>query len=353
MRWIRAVREYFAPREDPYAGGDLANAQRIGAFLWGLVVALVVGLWTLTPPTDAIGSAGWIVAGAIAAASFALLYALWTRQLLVSWRSLLVASYVGVVGIAIMQWLAGGVGAPYDRLFLLPLGYVAAIQPSRRIAAFVGFVFLALAAPFVYDGWNATAAGSTGAAFVIWCAFAVVINVLMTGVRAQRLAHAREEAEAREEARHDSLTGLYNRRAFEEMLPVEVERSRRLDVPLSVAMIDIDNFKEVNDRWGYVEGDRCLRSFAEALGSSVRQPDICFRWGGDEFAVILTGTSAEEADPLSDRLRGAVAEACQRPDDEPITIQFALAELREGVAARELAEMAGMALISARMGAER
>jgi diguanylate cyclase (GGDEF)-like protein len=353
MRWLREIRQYFASRADPYAGGDMANAQRLGAMLWGLVLVLMVALWPLSPPTEALGEAGWIVACAVAAGGTGLVYALWRRKLLKTWTTLLVASYLTVIGIGVMQWLTGEIDAPYHTLLLLPVGFVAAVQPPRKIAAFMAFVLLVLAAPLVYDGWDAVAAGAGGAAFVIWFALAFVFSLLMSGVRAQRLAHAREEAAAREEARVDSLTGLHNRRAFDEMLDLEVQRSRRLDVPLSVAMIDIENFKQINDRWGYGEGDRTLRELAAAMRSSVRQPDLCFRWGGDEFSVILTGTSAHDTESLGQRLRVAVREACRRPDDESVQIRFAVAELRDGMTAHELGERAGMALTAAKMGAAR
>jgi diguanylate cyclase (GGDEF)-like protein len=188
---------------------------------------------------------------------------------------------------------------------------------------------------------------------VIWCALAAGVNLLMSGVRAQRLTHAADEAEAREEARVDPLTGLHNRRAFDEMLETEINRARRLEIPLSMAMLDIENFKGINDRWSYHEGDGCLKRVASTLQATVRNPDLCFRWGGDEFAVILGGTTAEEAAPLGERLKNEVAAACRRPDEEPIKLRFAVAELRDEMPAGELVEMAGLALTAAKSGAER
>jgi diguanylate cyclase (GGDEF)-like protein len=183
---------------------------------------------------------------------------------------------------------------------------------------------------------------------VIWLALAMLGNVLMSGVRAQRLALAAEEARAREEARLDKLTGVRNRRAFDEALETEVERARREESRLTVAMIDIHSFKLINDRFGHAEGDRCLREVAQAIAASVRQPDLCFRWGGDEFALILTATSAADAAPLGARLKGEVYRLCHRPDEEPMEITFAVAELGESMPASELGEMVGLALTSAK-----
>ena len=343
------LRSYFAASPDPYAGGDLDNAQRLGAVFWTLLMVLSVLAFTLSPPTEAIGDSGWIPAAIVVASGITLVVAL-RRRRVASWTDLLVVGYGTAIGLGVMIWLSGGHGTPYERLLLLPMGFVAAIQPPRRIAAFMVFLGLVLAAPFAYDGWNADAAAAVGATFVIWCALAIGINLLMTGVRAQRLAHARDEAEAREEARVDTLTGLHNRRAFDEMLETEVERARRLAIPLSMAMLDIENFKEINDRWSYAEGDRVLQRVAETLQAAVRSPDLCFRCGGDEFAVILGGTTAAEASPLGERLKNEVAAACRRPDDEAMRLRFAVAELREEMPPGELVELAGRALTGAKSG---
>jgi diguanylate cyclase (GGDEF)-like protein len=342
------LRGYFARREDPYAGGDLDNAQRISAVLWGLLVLLTVALLPASPPSHPSEAVAWVITGVLVALG-ALLVAQNHRRRITSWGILLASGYGIVAGLAIMQWVAGGSGAPYERLLLLPVVFVAATQPPRQIAGFLAFVFLALMAPLVYDGWNTHEFGASVASFVIWCGLGIGGNLLMSGVRAQRLSHAAEEAEARHEARIDSLTGLHNRRAFDELLIAEVARARRLELPLSMAMVDIENFKEVNDRWSYAEGDRCLREVAASLKENLRQPDFCFRWGGDEFALILSGTPSDETDPIAERLQVEVSGMCKRPDGSPLRIRFAVAELRDGLSPRELTEMAGLALTAAKL----
>lgn len=346
------LRTYFAARPDPFVGGDVGNAQRLGGLFWALLLLLIVALWALSPPTEAIGEAGWLPAVALVIGLGGFASAM-RRERVASWNELLVVAYVTVIGIAVLQWLGGGIGAPYERLLLLPMGFVAAIQPPRRIAAFMGFLLLSLAAPFVYDGWNADAANASGATFVIWCGLAIGVNVLMSGIRAQRLAAAEETTEAREEARADALTGLPNRRAFNETLSSEVNRARRLNFPLCMAMVDIVNFKEINDRWSYAEGDRALRAVSSAMCVALRAPDLCFRWGGDEFALILAGATAEEATKLGERLVDEVGAACRGPDTESIRLRFAVAQLRDEMPAEELVELAGIALTSSRAGAGR
>ena len=251
------------------------------------------------------------------------------RRRFQTWNALLVSSYGAVAALEVMQWLGGGVEAPYERAILLPVLFVGAIQPPRRIAGFLCFLAVAFMVPFLYDGWHSQAAGASLASLVVLAGVSIGVNVPMSAIRAQRLAHARQEAEAREEARIDCLTGLHNRRAFDEALGDEVKLARRLGIPLTVAMVDVVSFKEINDRWSPAEGDRCLREVAKALGSSLRDPDEVFRWGGDEFALILTGTVADATDLLRDRLDVIVASSCSRPDQQPLELRFAAAQLQE------------------------
>jgi diguanylate cyclase (GGDEF)-like protein len=106
---------------------------------------------------------------------------------------------------------------------------------------------------------------------------------------------------------YDSLTGLPNRRSFEQALEREEERSRRTGKPYSLLLLDIDEFKEVNDRHGHAEGDRVLREFAAMLQSRLRSVDVPARIGGDEFTVILPDTDQAKAAEVRERLLEAVA----------------------------------------------
>lgn len=348
MNWVGAFRGYFARQEDPYAGGDLQNARTIGIVIWGLLLVLYAALLPFSPPTATIGAAGWAVAAALLGAGVATIYLMRVGRL-GGWGRLLAVASATAVGIGIAQWLCGGLVAPFRGLLLLPVLFVAATQPPRRIAAFLGLVLLIQLSPFIYDTWDGNRAQGTVATFVIWCALSLGVSLQMMGVRAQRLTLQAEGEEARAEARVDSLTGLRNRRAFEEMLIVEVARARRLELPLSVAMVDIVDFKQVNDRWSHAEGDRCLREVAEALRDNVRQPDLCFRWGGDEFALILTGTTVGDTEPVARRLHQEIGRACARPDDTPVRIRFAVAELEDGMAPSDLRERAALALTGVKL----
>ncbi|HLL75201.1 MAG TPA: sensor domain-containing diguanylate cyclase, partial [Pyrinomonadaceae bacterium] len=104
----------------------------------------------------------------------------------------------------------------------------------------------------------------------------------------------------------DSLTGLLNRRYLEERLGEEIERSKRHRFSMSFLMIDIDNFKEYNDRFGHQAGDRALELTAQCLKSALRSADVAARYGGEEFCVLLPHTSAPEAIVIAERIRRRV-----------------------------------------------
>jgi diguanylate cyclase (GGDEF)-like protein len=110
-------------------------------------------------------------------------------------------------------------------------------------------------------------------------------------------------------AYRDAVTGLYNHRYFREQLAHEVERASRYGQPLSLILLDMNNFKEVNDRYGHFMGDRFLGLVGELISRYVRASDVGARYGGDEFVVILPSTTAEEAEATAQKLAMAVANA--------------------------------------------
>jgi diguanylate cyclase (GGDEF)-like protein len=104
----------------------------------------------------------------------------------------------------------------------------------------------------------------------------------------------------------DELTGLRNRREFMKLLAEEAERARRSGDGFSVALVDADGFKEVNDRFGHLAGDVVLQRLAALLAGTVRTGDCLSRYGGEEFAVLLSGTTAEAGAAILERMRDAV-----------------------------------------------
>jgi diguanylate cyclase (GGDEF)-like protein len=129
---------------------------------------------------------------------------------------------------------------------------------------------------------------------------------LLSDLIAAHLSHAELLAEEAHDSRHDALTGLPNRRAYEERLRHEAARSRRYRQPLALCLFDLDGFKGVNDELGHPAGDRILRAVADAIRST-RAADEGFRIGGDEFAVLLPETTARGAVPGVQRVIDALA----------------------------------------------
>lgn len=121
----------------------------------------------------------------------------------------------------------------------------------------------------------------------------------------EQLLEAREAL--RQEATHDGLTGLLNRRAILGLLQVELERATREKLSLAVLMADLDHFKDINDRYGHMAGDAVLRGAANRMKSSVRRYDSVGRYGGEEFLMVLPGGNGEGALSQAERLRQAVA----------------------------------------------
>ncbi|PLX93985.1 MAG: GGDEF domain-containing protein [Desulfuromonas sp.] len=106
----------------------------------------------------------------------------------------------------------------------------------------------------------------------------------------------------------DGLTGLYNHRQFKQMFKEEMARTVRYQKPLSLIMFDIDNFKKFNDTYGHPKGDRVLQMVSQILRDSLRQCDLAFRYGGEEFIAILPETGIEEALIAAERTRSSIAE---------------------------------------------
>ncbi len=162
------------------------------------------------------------------------------------------------------------------------------------------------------------------------------------------LALADRMEKLKRESVTDPLTGCYNRRYFDERLAAEFSRSWRHDEPLSLILIDIDHFKQFNDRFGHACGDRALCQVAEALGDMMRKHDTLCRIGGEEFAVILPSTGKAPALQVAERLRVAISELSL--NGEPLSISLGVSGRRENGcrSAYDLQELADRALYGAK-----
>ncbi|MBW2621549.1 MAG: diguanylate cyclase [Deltaproteobacteria bacterium] len=170
---------------------------------------------------------------------------------------------------------------------------------------------------------------------------------------AQALLNAHQHGQALYMASRDPLTGLYNRRSFEESLAREFERTQRYNRPMSLIMADLDNFKTINDRFGHPAGDFVIKTVAQALENCLRTTDIPVRYGGEEFAVILPDTGLDQASHIARRIRGDIKKLNITLDGTVIhqTISLGMTDTNNpGVRqAQDLVQLADKALYKAKI----
>jgi diguanylate cyclase (GGDEF)-like protein len=175
----------------------------------------------------------------------------------------------------------------------------------------------------------------------------------------QALRTAKRELEAsndslRAMALSDGLTGLPNRRHFDQRLEQEFKRAMRDGSALALIMLDVDYFKRYNDRYGHVAGDACLQAVAKAISSSLRRPaDLAARFGGEEFAILLPDTGSEGAIAVAEAARQALLQRAIEHNDNPgrlVTLSAGVAVLRpqRGQSSRRLIEAADEGLYEAK-----
>jgi diguanylate cyclase (GGDEF)-like protein len=195
--------------------------------------------------------------------------------------------------------------AGYGPLVLLPVVW-ASLRGGRGVFAVslggVAAVYLVpeliIGAPqYPVGGWRA------GLLFVVVAA--------VIGLALRRLVARVEQLVQRlgDLARTDALTGLPNRRAWQEILEREITQARRSGRPFSIALLDLDRFKQYNDTHGHLAGDRLLVSATAAWRSALREPDVLARWGGDEFVLLLPDCDVHQTEALLNRIRAACPEA--------------------------------------------
>jgi diguanylate cyclase (GGDEF)-like protein len=186
-----------------------------------------------------------------------------------------------------------------------------AIVASVAIAAFAYSVFLGTALPLH--------------SLIISVVSPAVISPLISAVVLKFIVELdRAHERLRELSNLDHLTGAFNRKYFMERLHKEIERSNRYGSRLSVAFIDIDDFKRINDRHGHLGGDEVLKQFVSTCMAAMRQSDLFARFGGEEFAVLLPETGREEALQFLERLRLRVAQMRVDLPDGPVGITVSI-----------------------------
>jgi diguanylate cyclase (GGDEF)-like protein len=327
---------------DAYAGADLATSRRFQAGLLGLCGLLTLAFLPFEPVDDQIGAAGWPIAAGLGVVAIAGALAL--RQREPSFDDLLVMAYAGIAGIALLNYLAGGGSSAYEDLYVLWLGTGMA-HPPRRALPHLAAMVAALALPLLYEGTGNETVTDMAAEALILVVLGGFLTAYQAAMRRQRAGLEAGAEVARRLAGVDELTGLGNRRAFDEAITVETLRASRDQGPLSVGLVDVDNLRRINDRYGHLEGDRCLGEVARAMERSLRASDRCFRWGGDEFVVLMPGADRETAGRALRRIAENVSQVCEAPDGRGIELSWGVAQLETGGTAEDLLAAADVSLL--------
>ena len=211
------------------------------------------------------------------------------------------ASQTCAVGVGL--WLDGGLSSPITAVLVVPLllGAVAFRTPMVvfQVLLSLGFVVAAGAATDTLDAGTGLVLPAT----LVACALVAGIAGRSLWQLTSDLANA--NAELAELARTDSLTGCRNHRSFHTELGAAVARANRADGPLTLLLLDLDDFKAVNDRHGHAVGDQILVALADALRWSTRAGDVIGRTGGEEFSILLPDTNGTDALTVAERVRVA------------------------------------------------
>jgi diguanylate cyclase (GGDEF)-like protein len=317
---------------EPGGTNALINPRSIRALAikgWAAGIVIACALMIFAPPTAQVGGApGWAAGIGVQALSLACLVLFTRFGARTGSRVLFVITWALPVDLAVMQWLGGGWDAPYHELLLPALILGSAGMTPRRFAVFaVGVAGIAML-PALYAPEHGGVLRMV-TALSVWLFVTTALSALMARIRGQaRLA------------RLDELTRLANRRALDELFA----RPRTSTVALAIG--DLNDFKLINDRHGHLAGDACLASVAAILSAAARAGDQVFRWGGDEFAVLLPGSTAEQAAVVMRRLEDTVRSEVRDPNGQPVDITFGWAAGGPDLGLRELTDRADTMLLA-------
>jgi diguanylate cyclase (GGDEF)-like protein/putative nucleotidyltransferase with HDIG domain len=319
-----------------------------GAYLClaGTVLTIV---WLVLPQSPAgVDAAGLLGMAGAAVAMASLMIGLSERLPLWSFQCFAGAGTCIVTG---MVYFSGPATSPYAFLYLWVALYALYFFTPPQAALHVIFVALAYAGVVIQDVVQHSDTDLLGAVSEAAPRWTFTVGTLVVAVAFLSLLKDRLErliARLADAAREDPLTGLRNRRGFDEALDLEVERAQRSGTPLSLLIGDLDHFKRVNDRLGHLKGDEALVRAGRVLARSKRRIDLVARFGGEEFAVLLPDSDEHGAYVVAERLRRTIREEFV-DDSTSLTISFGIASFpHHGASPDALMSCADQALYAAK-----
>ena len=315
---MNAIAAFFARTRATFALPAMSEQERVafrkaqGEVRDPLVVPIVVAAvlliagfvgWDMMRDPGHLGPVGRVRLGG--GAAVLLLLAAVRHMPGLSFRAQALAMYCAIYAMQLAIGVALGADSPLQMPGLLIVMFFGVIGLPRASDSLVNIVLAAISVPLVLPQHPHQAdviyalAHFANVVLLVWTACA-----LLERLAAQSFAY---RGRLQREASTDALTGLHNRREFESGMVREMERAHRMHVPLSLAILDIDFFKRINDQHGHDVGDAVLREVAATLQRHIRKSDLLARIGGEEFALVMLGTQPPGAWVVLERLRNAVA----------------------------------------------
>jgi diguanylate cyclase (GGDEF)-like protein len=314
--------------------------------LWGAMVTLNVH-----PDLPKAGDiARFLLAGLVALMASSLAVFVWNSAHHLDlaagqrvWRGWVIGGFlqIGLVVAPVLRWLGRPTRLWFDRQFHNPprrdLDYTHSVQMVVAVA-FMMVALVALGVAIVVRDIPQATLTLEGQPLLprLW-EIGLFLTLLLITVIATTSIFAAALAQLSERERgvslRDGLTGCYNRRAFYDMFPREADRSRRLSRGITVIGLDIDEFKVINDNYGHDAGDEVLRHVTRRIQVASREEDLMFRWGGEEFLLLLPHTDPENAGIVAERVRSQIStdplEITGAPSPVSLTVSLGIAGTKE------------------------
>ncbi len=327
---------------------DSVVMMRAAIYLWGAGATLALA-WVALPHDARADDTAMLALAAAAYAAAAMLVVVFDRM--PPW-GFHVAVLAGNCTITAMVHFSAAATSPYSYYYIWTALFAVYFFCRRAAALHVVFSVIAYAAVLVVGemkgSGSSALAGALQESVGRWM---ITVGTLIVAVGLVSLLKERIDglvARLADVARRDALTGLLNRRGFEEAFEVELERAQRGGRPLGVVVADLDHFKQANDRLGHQGGDEALERVAETLEAAKRRIDITGRIGGEEFALLLPDSEEHASYLVAERMRRAIGEVFAGGPVE-LTMSFGVATVpRHGAHADEVMRCADRALYMAK-----